>query len=109
MSKSKREAVEAAAHETAKALIDQGMLLEAGFALFATYVIPKDAPAIQLQEMRLAFMAGADHVFSTVMGVLDPEEEPTDEDMRRMELIHAEIEKWRVVISQRISPVQGNA
>jgi hypothetical protein len=41
--------------------------------------------------MQLAFMAGAEHVWSSVINMLDPGEEPTDADMRRMDLIQR---KW---------------
>lgn len=92
---------------TAK-LVDEGKLVEAGFAAFADFVIAKDAPPIQREEMRLAFMAGADHLFSSIMNVLDPgDAEPTERDLRRMNSIHAELENWRGRISERMTPAQG--
>lgn len=106
---SKRSIIEDAASELTKNLIDQGKLVEAGFAVFAKYVIPADAPPIQLTEMRLAFMAGAEHVFSSIMNILDPGEEPTDADMRRMNLIHRELDGWRGRLSERIQPTKGSA
>ena len=71
--------------------------------------IPKDAPAVQLREMQLAFMAGAEHLFSSIMGILDPGEEPTDADLSRMDLIHKELDDWRGRISERVQPSQGRA
>ena len=105
----KAEMIEQAGSDLTKALTDKGKLIEAGFVLFARYVVPKDAPPIQLSEMRLAFMAGAEHVFSSIMNILDPGEEPTDADVRRMDLIHAEIEEWRGKLSERVQPTEGNA
>ena len=109
MDEAKRRQIERAATELTKNLIDQGKLIEAGFAAFASYVIPPNAPATQLREMQLAWMAGAEHVWSSVMGMLDPGEEPSEADLRRMGLIQQEIDKWRTKISERIDHAKGNA
>lgn len=105
----KARLIEQAAISVTKDLTDQGKLVEAGFAAFAHLVIPKDAPAVQVQEMRLAFMAGAEHVFSSIMAIMDPGEEPTDSDLRRMDQIHTELENWRGKLFDRVQPTQGNA
>lgn len=105
----KARLIEQVASDVTKELTDKGKLVEAGFAAFAHFVIPKDAPAIQLKEMQLAFMAGAEHVFSSIMNILDPGDEPTDADLRRMDLIHKELDDWRGRISERVQPSQGRA
>jgi hypothetical protein len=105
----RRELIEEAGHQATKDLADRGKLIEAGFALFAHYVIAKDAPPEQLREMRLAFMAGAEHLFSSIMNILDPGEDSTAADLRRMDLISAEIDAWRGQISERVQPAQGRA
>jgi hypothetical protein len=101
--------IEEAARNLTKELTDKGKLIEAGFVIFAHYAVPKDAPPIQLTEMRLAFMAGAEHVFSSIMNILDPGEEPTAADLTRMDLIHREIDEWRAKLSERLNPAQGKA
>ncbi len=103
------KAIEEAAHRLTKDLADQGKLVEAGFAAFALYVIPKDAPPLQLSEMRLAYMAGAEHLFSSIMNILDPGSEPTAADLKRMDLIDREIAEWRGKLSERVQPSQGRA
>ncbi len=105
----KARLIEAAALGLTKDLTDKGRLIEAGFAAFAHFTIPKDAPAVQLREMQLAFMAGAEHLFSSIMGILDPGEEPTEADLGRMDLIHKELDDWRGRISERVQPSQGRA
>jgi hypothetical protein len=105
----KSKIIEKAALDATKELTDKGLLIEAGFAAFAHFVIPKDAPAIQLREMQLAFMAGAEHLFSSIMGILDPGEEPTADDLKRMDLIEKEINAWRGRLSERVQPAQGRA
>ena len=106
---SRAKQIEQVASDLTKELTDKGKLIEAGFVVFARYVIPKDAPPIQLGEMQLAFMAGAEHVFSSIMNILDPGEEPTDADMRRMDLIQRELDEWRGRLFDRINPPQGRA
>lgn len=86
-----------------KELTEKGKLIEAGFAALASMVLPKNAPAIQLYEMQLAFMAGAEHVWSSMMTMLDPGEEPTEADLRRMDLIQKELVEWREKLLERVS------
>lgn len=101
---SRAEQIEEAARLITKQYADQGKLIEAGYAVFALYVIPRDAPQVQLDEMRLAYMAGAEHLFSSLMSIMDPGEEPTAADMRRMKLIDKEIQVWRAKLSERVNP-----
>lgn len=75
-----------------KMLVDQGLLIEAGFVVFAAKMIPKDTPEVQTSRVRLAFFAGAQHLWSSVMTFLDPGEEPTEKDMQRMDNIQAELD-----------------
>lgn len=73
-------------------LTDNGKLIEAGWVGLRIAVDLIDAPSDQLREMRMAFFAGAQHLFGSIMGILDPGEEPTEADLRRMDLIDAELE-----------------
>jgi hypothetical protein len=91
----------------AKKLADDGKLIEAGW-VGLKFAIPKDAPQVQVDEMRLAFMAGAQHLFASIMGILDPGEEPTDADLRKMDLIAAELDKVRGELAARYYPTKGN-
>lgn len=75
-------------------LADDGRLLEAGWISLRLAAIPLDAPAIQLDEMHKAYMAGAQHLYASIMGFLDAGEEPTDDDMRRMALIDKELRDY---------------
>lgn len=75
-------------------LTDKGALIEAGWVGFRLAVVTPSAGAVQLQEMRLAFFAGAQHLFASIMSILDPGEEPTDADMARMDSIKVELDKF---------------
>ncbi len=105
----KARLIEQATSDLIKELADKGKLIEGGFAAFAHYVIPKDAPPVQFREMQLAYMAGAQHVWSSVMNIFDPVEEVTDADIRRMDLIQREMDEWSGKLSERVDPAQGRA
>lgn len=75
-------------------LTDTGKIIEAGFVGFRFISIPEDAPQIQLDEMRNAFFAGAQHLFGSIMQMLEPGAEPTENDLRRMTLISEELDEF---------------
>lgn len=92
-----------------KQLADEGKLIEAGWVAMRLVAIPLNAPANQLHEMRLAFMAGAQHLFGSMMGLLDPEPTVTLDDMRRMDLIHQELEAFRRELELWAAKTKGKA
>jgi hypothetical protein len=57
--------------ELTKRLVDEGKIIEAGWISLRLTVIPKDAPEIQLNEMRTVFFAGAQHLFGSILSMLD--------------------------------------
>lgn len=75
-------------------LADEGKLIEAGWVAMRLHAVPLNAPAIQLDNMRMAFMGGAQHLFFSIMTILDPGSEPTDADMQRMSQIAAELDSY---------------
>lgn len=75
-------------------LTDRGRLIEAGWVSLKLTTIPADAPQIQLDEMRNAFFAGAQHLFGSIMGILDPGAEPTENDLKRLDLIDKELREF---------------
>ena len=85
-----------------KMLVDSGKLIEAGWISLRIAAVPLDAPQVQIDEMRNAFMAGAQHVFGSIMTMLDPGEDPTDADMRRMGLISDELELFGKELQGRL-------
>lgn len=106
----KAKLIEMAAHDVTKKLVDRGLLIEAGFAAYAHLSgVDKNAPTESLRELQLAFMAGADHLFSSIMNIMDADAEPTDADLRRMDQIHHELEQWRGRIAERVMPSKGRA
>jgi hypothetical protein len=77
-------------------LTDDGKLIEAGWVSLRLAAIADDAPKVQLEEMRQAFFAGAQHLFSSIMSIMDRGEEPTDkdfaQDLARLDMINVELD-----------------
>lgn len=90
-------------------LADEGKLIEAGWVGMRMVAIPLDAPAAQLEEMRLAYMAGAQHLWGSIMTMLDPDIEETEDDMRRMELISKELQAFVKEMELKIARPKGYA
>jgi hypothetical protein len=104
-----KEEIQTLAHKLSKRLSDQGRLIEAGWILLRAMAVPPDAPEVQVNEMRYAFMAGAQHLFGSIMSTLDPGEEPTNADLRRLDLIHNELEAFRKEMELRHGRAHGSA
>jgi len=77
-----------------KKLADEGKIIEAGWLGLRILSIPANAPNRQLIEMRKAYFAGAYHLWTCIMSLLEPGMEPTEADMRRLSLIHKELEQY---------------
>ncbi len=87
---SKKQLVE----QVTKKLVDEGKLIEAGWQGLRIMSVPDDAPQVQIDEMRSSFFAGAQHLFGSIMTFLDSGDEPTAADLKRMDLIQAELEQF---------------
>lgn len=74
---------------------DQGKVIEGGWRAFVVISGLANAPEIQLREMRKAYFLGAQHLWASINSALDPDREPTERDLRRMSLIHEELEAFR--------------
>jgi len=61
-------------------------------------IIPLNAPDVQRVECRRAFYAGARSLFHAIVTVLEPGLEPTEADLKAMDNINAELERFLVDI-----------
>ncbi|GAA3849457.1 hypothetical protein GCM10022626_19710 [[Pseudomonas] carboxydohydrogena] len=84
-------------------------LIEAGWIGLRIAAIPLDAPAVQLDEMRNAFFAGAQHLFYSIMTILEEGSDATDNDLKRMDLIDRELRAFINEYTVRNVPPEGNA
>lgn len=90
-------------------LTDQGKLIEAGWVGLRIAAIPLDASATQLDEMRNAFFAGAQHLFGSIMTVMDPDALPTEKDVERISSIARELRGFIAEFKLRLQPAEGVA
>lgn len=65
-----------------------------GWASYLVTVLPPDASKIQLWETRRAFYAGAQHFLMSVMRIMDPQAEPTEADLGRLEAMDQELQAF---------------
>lgn len=74
---------------------DKGKIIEGGWQAFVVTGGLVNAPEQQLRDMRKAYMLGAQHLYASIMAVMDEGREPTERDLKRMSLIHDELEAFR--------------
>jgi hypothetical protein len=86
--------VDRAALELTQKLANEGKLIEAGFAAYVM-VNKIDIADPALPRLRDAFMSASEHLWSSIMAALDPGDDATPADMRRMDAIQAELDAWR--------------
>ena len=79
-------------------LTDAGKLIEAGWMGYRLLVVPDGAGQAQVDDTRMAFFGGAQHLWSSILSILTPGAEPTDADLRRMSLIAGELAAFEKVI-----------
>lgn len=91
-------------------LVNQGKLIEGGFAALVMHHKLIDDPNLALY--RDAYMAGAEHLWSSIFATLDPGLEETDGDMKRMDSVQRELDAWREVKMDAFAkayPTKGSA
>jgi hypothetical protein len=99
----RREAIGKVADKIAGDAVDRGKIIAIGFAAMIQQTYPEweKMPPSQLDELRMAFFGGAQHLWGSIMGILDPGAEPTERDFRRMDLINHELEAFIEELKQR--------
>ena len=86
--------VRATIEKITKEWADKGKLLEGGWQAYMITSGLAHASDIQKREMRIAWFLGAQHLFSSILLVMDEDREPTEDDMRRMSLVGDELEAF---------------
>ncbi len=80
--------------ELSRRATDEGRIIELGWLALRKAAIPADASEVQLAEMRKAFFAGAQHLFASILSILEPGEDATEADLGRMDKIDAELREF---------------
>ena len=79
--------------EITKKFTDEGRIVEAGWQAMRLLVLPPNASEVQVAEMRKAYFSGAQHLFASIMTVIDGDgAEPTATELARVGLIQRELD-----------------
>jgi hypothetical protein len=85
--------IKAAVDELSKALADRGQLVDIGWKAYRTVMLARHAQSAEMEEQfRYAYFSGAQHLFASIMAVMDSDREPTARDLERMSKISDELE-----------------
>lgn len=86
--------VEQAGLEITRRLANQGQLINGGFAayLLVEGISPQSTDLLRIRD---AYMAGAEHLWSSILATLDPGGKETPSDVRRLDAIQRELDAWR--------------
>jgi len=90
----KKEAINRVAQALTKRMADDGNVVEGGWLIFKAQVVPKEAHQSQIDAMKLSFYSGAQHLFASIMSMLDRGSEPTEKDLDRISGIHKELQDF---------------
>ena len=100
--------IQAAADKLVRSLADGGQLIAAGWQAYRLLCL-KTPPHEARDDLREAFMAGAEHTFTSMLGMLDPGEKETEADMQRMVRLDAELEPVRRMLKLKYGRTAGSA
>jgi hypothetical protein len=73
---------------------DKGRVIEGGWQAYVAILL-QGKTELERSELRTAYFLGAEHLFSSIMQIMDQGPDPTENDMARMDLIHKELERFR--------------
>lgn len=68
--------------------------IESQWLIFRSNVVPANAGSVQVEETRRAFYAGAATLFGTIMDLLEPGAEATENDLQAMDEIARELAEY---------------
>jgi hypothetical protein len=86
-------------------LAEDGKLIAAGWVGCRLAIVPAGAGKAQVDDMEMAFMGGAQHLWASIMSILDPGKEPTKADLRKMTLIDNELRDFAAKLTARVHGV----
>jgi hypothetical protein len=91
-----------------KQAANRDKVVDLGFQAFRSVMLPA-ASANETDAARVAYMNGAQHLFASIMSIMDADEEPTPADLGRMSLIADELEAFTAEMKLRVAPIGGSA
>lgn len=89
--------LEAMCNAIAAEWADKGKLIEGGWQAFVKCKGLQDVPDPVVREMlHKMFFLGAQHLFASILNILDADRDPTEKDLMRMDLIHKELRTFQL-------------
>lgn len=88
------------ADKLVRELAAQGLLVEAGWQTYRLLCL-KVPPHEARDDLREAFMMGAEHIFASMIQMLDPGTEETPGDIMLLSKLDAELEVVRQVLQRK--------
>lgn len=85
--------IDAQADKLLLELSKRGQVVEGGWMAYVILSL-SGCSELQKSEMRKAYFFGAQHVFASIMRLLEPGTEPTDNDLKVVGDIHDELAKF---------------
>jgi hypothetical protein len=92
----------------ARMLADEGRIIQAGYVAYRSLFVPHDASPRMVTVHRIAFMAGAQHLFSSIMALLEPGDDYTPEDIKRLDSIANELTAFEQELEFLFAKPAGN-
>jgi len=89
-----REMIREIAKKLSCELADQGRLTEGGWKAFETMFLPTAVNEDQRHDMRIAFFAGAQHIFHTMVSIAEEGTEATPNDLSRFQKLDDELTEF---------------
>jgi hypothetical protein len=83
------------AQKLTEALANSGMLIYGGWKLFEKAFIPPIVSDQQRHDMMIGFIAGADHLWYSLLATTQPGDDLTEGEEKRMEMIENELQTFR--------------
>lgn len=106
------------AEKIAREWAEKGKAMEGGWRAYRALMLPADmqriielpaagAPDAMEAAFRKVFYLGAQHLWATVFGSMDPGTQETAGDMRRMTNMHTELEAFTLELANQHKPGHG--
>lgn len=83
-------------------LVAEGKLVEAGWAGYLIDVVPPNATPVEIENQRLAFYAGAHHLFESIVTMFGDDVEPSGDDIDKLDSVANELADFREWLGAQI-------
>jgi hypothetical protein len=89
-----RKDLSEAAAAISKKFVEKGKFVEAGFVALCIISLPRNATSQQMAAWRVAYFAGAQHIFALLELLDHDDEEATPADLKMLDSVHTELEAF---------------